>query len=178
MKIIGRIKNMFKKDVLPDTVIEDGYEIKRDGADAPKEIKSKDIVFFELEFSTLNMTDAVCGIEPGEYKYKANLSGESVIVDIKSYPHSAQASRRIVSADNTFLPRVQEIADRFNVAGFNGIYHEVAGLPDFCGAQIFVCYASGEKITAFDNQDMFLDIEMLLEYKKLFESVLQGKCEA
>ena len=169
---------MFKNIPIPEEMIEDGYEVTRSGEDAPKEIQSKDILSFELEFSTLNMTDAVCGIEPGEYKYKANLSGEAVIVEVESYPHSVQALRLSASLDKTFLSRVQEIADRFNVARFNGVYHEVAGLPDFCGAQICVRYASGEIIMAFDNQDMFLDFEMLSEYKKLFESVLQGKCEA
>jgi len=177
MKIIGRIKNMFKRDTVPDTVIEDGYEIKRDGADAPKEIKSKDIVSFELEFSTLEIEDGACKVEPGRYTFKASLSGERVLVDVKSYPHSGEALRRSVETDADFMSRVQNILDRFDAVRFNGFYHNVAGLPDFCGAHISVRYSSGESLDASDNQEMFLDFEMLFECKELFEDTIRKKCE-
>ena len=45
---------------------------------------------------------------------------------------------------------------------------EIAALPDDFGATLRVTYASGEKISAFDNQHMYLPLEAVREPVRLF----------
>ena len=69
-----------------------------------------------------------------------------------------------------FMMKLQAIIEKYNLAQFNGRDVVTHGLPDDFGATLSVTYASGEKIYAADNQNMYLPVEAVRELAQLFYS--------
>ncbi|MBO4915513.1 MAG: hypothetical protein J5449_09940 [Oscillospiraceae bacterium] len=76
-------------------------------------------------------------------------------------------------ADKALLTALQEIVDRYGLAGQNGEHHTTAGLPpEFGPCTLSVHYASGEKLTfTYDNDpDAAWAKEMYLAFADWFAS--------
>jgi rhodanese-related sulfurtransferase len=92
--------------------------------------------------------------------------------DTKNYPeitelkYTFEASLENDGAEK--MAAIQDIVKRYDFAQFNGISRHTAGLPDHFGATIDISYASGERIYAYHNQDMYLPIEAVCELVVLF----------
>lgn len=144
---------------------EDGARVDRSDADAPKEIRSKQIIAFDCWFSTLDLA------EPGAlgnhiYQLQARLENGAVK---GSYRLRDTDEERSFRADHSFLNEVYELVDRNEVAQLNGHNVEVGGLPGEYGVDLDIRFASGERILVNDNQDCILPYSFMNEALKLFE---------
>ena len=155
-----------------DMIDEDGKLIKTVNVNAPKFIKSTQIVRFECEFSTLAFLDLDADIGNRVYILKAWLENEFVNC---TYRHRSRYENNvdvIFRAEQSFMERLQRITREHNLAKNNGVCVEVKGLPDMYGAKLRVDYASGERIYASDNQDNFLSVSAMKAMLRLFRTQL------
>ncbi len=132
--------------------------------DAPKKIHSKIITSFECTVSLKNAEgidrDSLCC---AHYTFAAASAGEKVECSF-----AADAERSSFSAGAEFLSAIQDIIDRYELASCNGIDRFTHGLPEDLGAALRVVYASGERIYASDNTDMFIPEGAVKELAALF----------
>lgn len=136
----------------------DGGVVKRYWSDAPKVIKSTEIVSFHCEISLI----AVCDVdELGHRVYTLNAERKDgeVLVKYDWYERGGDSDKAEYKADDNFMARLQEIVTTYDFAKHNGYYHTVSGLPDMYGESLDIVYASGERIHVHDNQSGFLSLE-------------------
>ena len=132
---------------------------------APKTIESSELISFDCWFSTLDAA------EPGAlgshiYQLSAKLENGEVM---GTYQVRDAGEERPFRAGPEFLVELQGLVELYDLAQFNGLSHEVAGLPGDYGARLEARYASGERIDAEDNQENFLAWGAMNELLKLFE---------
>jgi len=150
---------------------EDGGRINHNNPKAPKLIESTEITQFSCFFSVLDL------LERGElgsfdyYTMKAKLADG--IVEGYYYPayhHGSKDRAFEFKAEPSFMEQLQRIISEYNLSQYNGMDSYVSALPDRYGADLSVHYASGERLTAFDNQDNFLSMDAMCALKKLFDA--------
>lgn len=151
-------------DTEPEAPI-DGGTTDRSDPDAPKSIRSKQVIAIDCRFSTLD--DA----EPGAlgnhvYRLSAKLENGAVKGE---YAVRDTGETRVFRESHSFLNDIFELADRYQVAQFNGHHRETAGLPPDYGVDLDIRYASGESIRVSDNQDNILPYNFLNETVQRFE---------
>ena len=125
---------------------EDGGVVQRVNTNAPKTIKSKQIIIFECKFSTLAFLDLDEEIGNRVYILEARLENESVN---GRYCHRSRFENNVdvkFKAEKSFMECLQRIIEEHNLAKNNGVCYKVKGLPDMYGAKLMVDYASGERI--------------------------------
>ena len=152
----------------PDTEPEDlgdGYTVDRSDPDAPKTIQSKQVIAMDCWFSTMDYA------EPGAlgnhvYQLSAKLENGAVK---GSYAVQDMDEARGFRESHRFLSQIFELADRYEIAQFNGHSVETKGLPEDYGVNLDIQYASGEHILVYDNQENVLPDNFLNEVLKLFE---------
>ena len=156
--IIGGIAAVCLRRQGQNTDDVDGGVVKRYWTDAPKVIKSTEIVTFHCKISLL----AACetdGLGNRVYTLDASLKDGEVLVTYNWRERSGESDRAEYKADTDFLVRLQEIVTAHNFAQYNGYYHTVSGLPDMYGESLDIVYAGGEHIHVHDNQSGFLSLE-------------------
>jgi|GEM_PF-6424180 len=85
------------------------------------------------------------------------------------YGNSAEDIASSMPADDAdFMKKLQKIVKKYDFAQYNGIDRETHGLPDDFGVSFSVEYASGEKIYASDNQNVFMPLKLTEELAALF----------
>ncbi|NLN83729.1 MAG: hypothetical protein GX138_05115 [Firmicutes bacterium] len=113
-------------------------------------IKSRDIVSFDYEFS------------PNSVFYRGyNISHRYCVFSMKLEENQAQVKIYLCEYSNIIrmefpvpkekLMHLQELVEQQNLASNHGRYKEVAGIPARVGAKLYIGYASGERISAFNN---------------------------
>lgn len=140
----------------PDDI--DGGVVKRYWTDAPKSIKSTEIVAFHCEISFF----AVCDTDDlgnRVYRLNASLEDGDVLVNYDWYDRYGNSDKAEYKTNADFMVRLQEIVSEYNFAQHNGYYHTVSGLPHMYGESLDIIYASGEQINVHDNQSGFLSFE-------------------
>lgn len=151
-------------DVPEPEVEEDGYTSIQTDVSAPKAIESTEIMSFWCCFSTLAYDETD---ELGNSVYALNARVTDDIVTCR-YRSSSDNTDISFSADTSFMEELQKIAADHDLAQYNGIYSETKGLPDMYGADLTVDYASGEWISAYNNDDNYLSFEAMAALKSLF----------
>ena len=105
-------------------------------SNAPKKIESKEIVSCNIEF-------------PGNEKNSREYY--SLEMEKRDGWVLYKLNRKDYEAPLSSLDELQKIIDRFDMAKKNGDRHETHGIPEGLGYKLYVKYASGEYISAYDN---------------------------
>ena len=155
-----------------DMIDADGGVVQSVNTNAPKIIKSKQIIIFECKFSTLAFLDLDEEIGNRVYILEARLENEFVN---GRYRHRSRFENNVdvkFKAEPSFMERLQRIIEEHNLAKNNGVCVKVNGLPDMYGAKLRVDYASGERIYTSNNQDNFLSVNVMKAMLRLFRTQL------
>jgi len=143
----------------------DGGVIHRIDENAPKKIRSSEILCFHCEFSTL---DLMWEDSP--------IAGRVMILHAEkdlAYCHrrnTAQPQRYSFRPDESFFRALQQIVLRYDFAQYNGQHYTVSGLPPDFGMKLQILYQSGESICASNNQSCFLPLEAMETLAQLFQN--------
>ena len=150
---------------------------KRDNTDpdAPKVIHSTEIISFDCAFSTSRRLEAGA-LNRGYYSLTAAAEDGSVS---GSYHCTANAQGNPESAsfeaDASFMAELHSIITEQDLAEHNGLSIHVGGLPPKLGCDLYVTYASGEQISAHNNQTNFLALKQMEALEALFREAAFGK---
>ncbi|MBR2951128.1 MAG: hypothetical protein IKC46_14930 [Lachnospiraceae bacterium] len=147
---------------------EDGYRRDNTDYEASKTITSDEMVSFECFFSTVPFEETDTGLECGSYRFSAVLSKDQVTGKYRMLSRYGDEIQEEFLADAAFMQHLQTIVKEYSLAENNGHYVEVKGLPDMYGAELDVVYASGETISAYDNEDGFLSLAAMEAIEELF----------
>ena len=149
-----------------EPVEEDGGVKNQTVSEAPKTIESTEITKFDCTFSTLAMEETE--LDNCTYTLQAELQSGTVTGGYSRHDRDGESENYTFTADASFMELLQGVVADHALAAHNGWFSEVSGLPDMYGADLTVVYASGEKITAYDNQDNFLSPAAMKDLVKLF----------
>ena len=136
--------------------------------DAPKEIKSTDIVRFSCEVSLVTFVGEE-DLSGCNYKFEAVVKDGAVNGVFEWYDRYGESENKPFSASASFMDDLYRIVSKYDYAKFNGEIYTVAGLPQMYGAKIDIDFASGEKVYSYDNQGNFLPLDSVKELVCLFE---------
>ena len=159
---------LYRNSRIPEETGEDGgVSYRSEGTDAPKKIGSAEITAFSCVFSTFAFEESE-GLGNRVYELNASVHGDGVQGNFCSRSRDGEEEAHTFVADSSFMTRLQEIAAEYDFAAHNGFRHTVNGLPDMYGAGLDIRYASGETVSAYDNQDCFLPPDAMRELVVLF----------
>jgi len=151
--------------------------------DAPKIIHSTEITSIECSFTTANALNT-SRLGKRFYRFEAVLQNGKVTGSYRSeIPSSPDETVSVMfETDDTFMTELQSISTEHGIAKYNGISIRVGGLPPKLGSRLYIAYASGEQISAANNQSNFLTIAEMealesLFYKTAFEKTKEDKNE-
>ena len=148
----------------PDEPIPPGGTTEYYDPDAARTIDSTEIASFLCTVSLLTVElPEDSSLQPPRYEFRAERAAEGASCSCES-----AAGSREFTADGAFLEKLQGVVAKYDLAQFNGIYSETHGLPDDFGATLRVEYASGERISAYRNNDMYLPLAAVEELAQLF----------
>ena len=153
-----------------EPVEEDGGVRDNSDPDAPKIIESDFIISFQCELSALDRMEEDTYLSGKNYRLKARLKDGAVKGHY--YPYGPQGEEILFAADHSFMYKLQEVAAKYDFAQYNGTDISVSGLPEMYGASLEIVYASGERISASNNQDCFLPLAAMEELETLFRQQL------
>lgn len=123
-------------------VVETGGVTDRSDPNAPKKIESKDIVSFKTRFE----------LRMGVWDYGYTFHAEKQPDGSALLSRSLGDSGTNIPVGPEFLVSLQEIIDKYGLAGWNGVDKVTAGLPN--EPTYFSCkYESGESIVFYMNSD-------------------------
>jgi len=149
----------------PDEVL-DGY-LRDSSKDSPKNVNSSQIDDFSLVFSTLSWADEQY-FKEGIYCFEIKAENGSFRGKYEFNPYYGNREIYLFDTDQAFMQKLDKVVKKYDLADFNGKNIFVSGLPDMYGEEIRIVYASGESIYASDNQDGFINRQVLLEFERLF----------
>ena len=151
---------------------EDGVVRDNSDPDAAKVIESDFIISFQCEFSALDRMEEDTYLSGKAYRLEARLKDGAVKGNYHSYGGDDAEKEFLFAADHSFLYKLQDVVAKYDLAQYNGTDLFVSGLPEMYGASLRIVYASGERISASDNQDCFLPLEAMEELESLFRQQL------
>lgn len=144
---------------------------KTDNTDpnAPKVISSTEITSFECSFTTANSLNPG-GLGRRFYSFEASLQSGKVTGSYRSEVSSSpdETVSGSFETDSFFMTELQNVVAEQDIAKYNGISIRVGGLPPKLGSRIYIIYASGEKISAANNQSNFLTVSEMEALEALF----------
>lgn len=159
-------------------VEEDGGYTDKSDLNAPKTVTSTEITDFSCYFSALAYEETDTELEYDCYWFSATLKDEAVSGSCRVSTRYGNEVEKRFEMDSSFMESLQEIVVKHDFARNNGHYVEVKGLPGEYGAELTITYASGESISAYDNQDGFLSIAAMEALEKLFLGQIQSEGKA
>ena len=125
--------------------VESGGVTDKTDPNAPKEIKSKDITEFSVNFyheTRKNIDDEQF------FNFEVKKSDQGVLMAVENKTGISG------EADEDLLKSLQEVIDRYHLVAMNGYYRVTAGLPPECQkSTLLVLYESGEKLTFTTNNN-------------------------
>lgn len=137
---------------------------------APKVIASTEVVFFSCRASMLNRTEEDTSLAGNIYELQADKTGGSYHVWV---PGESRVRESFVP-DADFFIRLQRIVAEHDLAQYNGQFYSVSGLPPEFGADLEIRYASGESISASNNQSCFLSLQAVEALDALFREACEN----
>ena len=147
-----------------NTDVIDGGVRHREDTNAPKVIQSTKITSFSCKASAVGMMEEDTPLAGNIFKLQATEKEASYHRMVRG---GSEETFSFVP-DKAFLDGLQEIVAKYDFAQQNGIYYSVSGIPEHFGSKIDICYESGERISASNNQHCFLSIEALEALNDLF----------
>ena len=165
---MGIMSAGFRKNRAADPAAVDGGRCVSTDFAAPKTIRCRRITAFSCAFSTMAYQDAPEVPPAGIYRLEAVRTGKTVSGQFGFRRHDGSGNDRTFTTDTIFLDKLAKIVRKGGIARFNGIHTTVSGLPDLYGAELSIRYASGERISANDNQDCFLPPAVMTALAELF----------
>lgn len=154
------MRDMLKQEDLP------GGRKDRTDSDAPKVIDSKELVSFKYEGGMLGYQ--VCHFSLVRKENGALCSGWGW--EHWGDPNDFEFE---FMAELSTLDALQAVIDEHDLARYNGISITVNGLPPYGGERLFVNYASGENISAYDNNFHFMYEDARLSLFKFFHALAE-----
>jgi len=148
---------------------------------APKIISSTEITSFDCAFTTAN------SLNPGRlgrcfYSFHAVIQNGKTVGSYRSEVRSSsdETVNGAFDTDISFMAELQSIVAKHDLAKYNGLSYHVGGLPPKLGGKLFITYASGEKISAVNNQSNIFSVEDMetleaLFHKAAFENTEEDK---
>lgn len=158
------------KEITEEPMEEDGVVRDNSDPDAPKVIESDLIIHFLCEFSALDRMEEDTYLSGKNYRLEARLKDGAVKGHYSPYGNHGEDI--LFAADHSFMYKLQEVVSEYDLAQYNGMDVSVSGLPEMYGASLQIVYASGECISASDNQDCFLPLAAMEELESLFRQQL------
>lgn len=152
---------------------EDSEGARRDWSrkDAPKVIESKVIDRFECEFVLDSQT-----VEGDNYLiFEMAREKEAASCRMQAYGGWSAPLDLVFDAPLSTLDDLQGLAEEHQLATYNGIDRQVDGLPEHQGSQLWVIYASGERIYAADNSSTFLDYRAENAIQDFFQDLARSR---
>jgi len=166
--VIG-IKKLFCSRGHSDTDCIDGGVVTRSSGDgSPKTVISQDIESFKLTVSTVTFQDESSPICGRVYRLCAELTDGKCKVTGDWRDRYGKSDKTERLCEGAFMRKLCDLITKHDLARHNGYYHHVSGLPDMYGAELDVRYASGEYITAADNQGCFMSLDAVEDFCDLF----------
>ena len=146
---------------------EDGAVRDHSDQDAPKTFGSSIIVFFECEFSAVELAEDTT-LEQAVYRLEARLENGAVKASYQRLIPGGDETKVPFRESHAFMRKISQIVASHDLAQYNGHHVHVSGLPAMSGASLSVRNADRETIDASDNQDNFLPIAAMEELESLF----------
>lgn len=143
---------------------EDGGVRHRVDTDAPKVIHSTEMTAFFCKFSTTDRCVEDTPIAGGLFTLRAE--GEEGLLRIRG--RSALVGDWHFCPDEAFFRQLHALVCRYDLAQYNGQYYTVSGLPPNYGMRLQIRYASGESVSASNNQSTFLPLEAMQDFVDAF----------
>lgn len=137
---------------------------------APKVIRSAEITEFSCKFSTTDRLLEDTPIAGGIFTLYAD--AEEGCLRVRG--RQEIAGEHTFCPDEAFFRQLQQIVAGYDMAQYNGQFYTVSGLPPDLGMKLQIRYASGETISASDNQSTFLPLEAMQELVALFENTIDN----
>ncbi|MBE6953994.1 MAG: hypothetical protein E7452_10640 [Ruminococcaceae bacterium] len=166
-RLLGALRTAFCRKPT-DTEAIDGGKYSVVDTTVPKSIRCRRITSFFCTFSTVAYLDSPEAPPAGIYRLEARRTGNSADCRYSFRPRDDSCTDTIFTADRSFLDDLSGIVGKRKLVQFNGMHTSVSGLPDFYGAELRICYASGESISASDNEDCFLPPAALTDFVRAF----------
>ena len=146
-----------RKETRPTDCIDGGVRHYNSGEDAPKEIRSEEMIEFRCTISRYAACDGD-DCRGKLYKLTAVLQ-EGKVLGSFSWNNRITSEQLSFTADPSFMVGLHKLVVEHNLVRHNGYSSSVSGLPDMYGDRLDIRYASGECIYAYDNQNGFLSEE-------------------
>ena len=108
------------------------------------------------------------------YIFKANLENGVVTGSYYCAAHTKSAS---FETDAAFMEELHNVVTEQDLVKYNGRSVRVGGLPPHLGCQLYITYASGEKISASNNQSNFLTQEAMEALEAFFRQAALSEKE-
>ncbi len=146
---------------------------------APKTIKSRDLVFFSAE-SSFRTLASNCAVNE-EYAWIDFISVYAVKLDKGSFlflnARDAYEKSEIGFAyvKTDIFPKLADMIEGAGFAGRNGVYRFINGLPQNFGGEVRAEYASGEKLGFSDNQTPVFSKAFGIELYALFSEAMKAE---
>lgn len=172
---VGLLAALFMGRNVDDPATHGGVRTDKTDPNAPKSICSTEILSFDCAFSTFNRSESG-SLHRGYYSLTAAAEDGAVTgsyycaVNAQGNPESAS-----FEADASFLAELHSIIAEQDLAEHNGLSIHVGGLPPKLGCDLCVTYASGEQISAHNNQTNFLALKQMEALEALFREAAFGK---
>lgn len=156
----------FSRKEDPDTTVEmDGGVRHLVDTNAPKSIVSTEIVSFSCQFSALTFSAQDLELAGRIFLLQADQSGGRY----EEWNRERVYEKKDFSPTPEFFRQLQQLVSQHELARYNGQFYTVSGLPPNFGAKLKVQYASGESISASNNQSCFLPKEAMIALAALFQ---------
>ena len=134
---------------------------------APKEIKSEDLIYFDSWFAN-NETQE---LEWGKYFFKAELGEDGKVTGSYYYMDKNGDFAPLefpFETDASIMKEINEIVKESKIVAWNGYYGHTNGIPENYGFAIDAKYASGERLYCSDNAGNYFSEETMLALNNLF----------
>ena len=134
---------------------------------APKEIKSEDLTYFDSWFANNESQE----LEWGKYFLKAELGEDGKVTGSYYYMDKNgdfTPLEFLFETDASFMKEINEIVKKSKIAAWNGYYGHTNGIPEDYGFAIDAKYASGERLYCSDNAANYYNEETMEALNALF----------
>lgn len=148
----------------------DGGVRRLEDTNAPKVINSEDITSFFCRLSTMDICMEDSPVAGEVYTFKADAEGAWC----KRRNRPDESDGKCFLPDKSFFVSLRQIVSEYDLARYNGIHYSVSGLPPDYGADLKIEYASGEYISATNNQNSFLPLGAAEKLVTLFKQYYEN----
>jgi len=172
---VGLLTALFMGRSTDDPRTHGGVITDKTDPNAAKIISSTEILSFDCSFSTSNLPESE-SLHRGYYSFTAAVA-DGMVEGSYYCAANAQGSpeRASFKADTSFMKELQSIVAEYDLAKYNGLSYSVSGLPSRLGVSLTITYASGEQISARNNQTNLLAMSEMTALEELFYRTAFGK---